>query len=58
MEYLQYFILGGVEHWEKGSPMYPGKQIQLGTWLTALHSAFKPQIPGQGSIHLYLTHAK
>lgn len=40
-----------------GSPVYPCRQVQLGIWLITLHSAFWPQVPGQGSMHLFLTHA-
>lgn len=29
-----------------------------GEWLTTLHKALKPHDPGQGSLHLSLTHAR
>lgn len=32
--------------------------VQTGEWLRALHKALKPQEPGQGSLHLSLTHAR
>lgn len=40
-----------------GSPMYPGKQLHEGTWLSTRHKAFWPQVPGHGSWHLLRTHA-
>lgn len=32
--------------------------MQFGVWLTTLQSAFKPQLPGQGSLHFWLIHAR
>lgn len=32
-----------------GSPIWSGKQVHVGTWLTTVHSALMPQTPGQGS---------
>lgn len=46
------------EHCVNGSPTNPGKQTQLGVWLTTLHSALTPQTPGQGSVHFKFMHAK
>lgn len=43
---------------EKGSPEYPDKHMQLGVWLITAHSAFWPHVPGQGSTHFRLIHAK
>lgn len=40
-----------------GSPWYPGKQSHRGKWLTVWQMAFVPQVPGQGSRHLFLTQA-
>lgn len=37
--------------------MYPCTQMQFGVWLTTLHSAFSPQTPGQGSLHLLFIQA-
>lgn len=37
----------------KGSPVNPGRQVQIGKWLTVRQSAFDPQVPGQGSLHLF-----
>lgn len=41
----------------KGSPTKSCTQVQDGMWLITLHSAFSPQVPGQGSVHLFLIHA-
>ena len=41
----------------KGSPSYPGRHIHIAIWLLTLHWALIPQVPGQGSIHLFLWHA-
>lgn len=41
----------------KASPVYPIKQEHFGAWLTVVHSALIPQVPGQGSWHLLLIHA-
>lgn len=40
-----------------GSPVHPEGQTQIGLWLTTRHWASLPQVPGQGSWHLKLTHA-
>lgn len=42
----------------KGLPTYPDGQTQFGVWLTTLHSAIWPQIPGQGSLHFLFKQAK
>lgn len=39
-------------HDVNGSPVYPMRQIHVGTWLMVEHSALFPQIPGHGSLHL------
>lgn len=44
-------------HWVNGSPSYPSIQTHTGEWLTTLHSALWPQVPGQGSRHFWLIHA-
>ena len=41
----------------KGSPMYPSRQVHVAIWFFTLHWALIPQVPGQGSIHLFLWHA-
>lgn len=40
-----------------GSPVYPGRHIQFGVWLTTLHCAFEPHAPWHGSAHLFLMQA-
>lgn len=34
-----------------GSPEYPSGQVQAGVWFITVQRAFKPQDPGQGSLH-------
>lgn len=41
-----------------GSPMCCSGHEQLGIWLTTLHSAFIPQVPGHGSWHLFWRQAR
>ena len=41
-----------------GSPVYPEKQVQDGKWLTTWQTAFWPQVPGQGSWHLFEMQAR
>jgi hypothetical protein len=41
----------------RGSPVHPEGHTQIGLWLTTRHWASRPQVPGQGSWHLKLTHA-
>lgn len=41
----------------KAFPLKPSTQVHVGMWLITLHSAFWPQVPGQGSMHLFLIHA-
>lgn len=41
----------------KAFPANPGRQEHMGMWLKILHSAFVPQVPTQGSVHLFLRHA-
>lgn len=38
-------------------PANPWMQAQDGMWLITVHSAFWPQVPGHGSIHLFLIQA-
>lgn len=40
-----------------GSPVKPWRQLHIGLWFTTVHSAFKPQEPKQGFVHLWFTHA-
>lgn len=52
------FLLGGGNwHARIGSPKYPTRHEQVGAWLITRHSAFKPQTPGHGSTHFWLTQA-
>ena len=50
-------LRGGLLHAVKGSPMYPCIHVHEGTWLNTVHWALMPQVPGQGSMHLFLWHA-
>ena len=45
--------IGFCLHAVKGSPIYPGIHVQLGTWFLTSHWALIPQVPGQGSTHLF-----
>lgn len=45
------------KHLVNGSPVYLGGQLHIGLWLTTWHLAFNPQVPGQGSMHFWLTQA-
>lgn len=38
-------------------PLKPRGQLHIGMWFTTRHSAFSPQVPGQGSAHLLLIQA-
>lgn len=51
------FLLSSGKHLIKGSPLNPGEQLHIGLWLTTLHLAFIPQVPGQGSRHFWFMHA-
>lgn len=52
------FLLGCIGwHELRGSPVKPWKHIQEGAWLITRHSAFKPHVPGHGSLHLLFIHA-
>lgn len=44
-------------HLMKGSPVYLSGQLHMGLWLTTWQRALMPQVPGQGSIHFWLTQA-
>lgn len=44
-------------HLVKGSPVKPDIQLQIGLWLITWHLALTPQVPGQGSRHLWLEQA-
>ena len=45
------------KHSSKALPVYPCGQEHVGMWLKTLHSAFAPQVRGQGSTHLLLEQA-
>jgi len=44
-------LRGMVKHLEKGSPVKPWRQLQIGLWLITSQRVFSPQGPGQGSTH-------
>lgn len=44
-------------HITNGSPENRSGQVQIGLWFTTWHWAFSPQVPGQGSMHFWLTQA-
>lgn len=46
-----------MKHLEKGSPVSPVGQEQIGLWLRTLHIALVPHVPGHGSIHFILRQA-
>lgn len=56
---LCYFLLHlpriGIQFW-KGFPVKPCMQIHIGEWLIVWHWALIPQVPGQGSRHLFCWH--
>lgn len=43
---------------EKGSPVMVRGQLHTGLWLTTSQKAFIPQVPGHGSAHFCLMHAR
>lgn len=45
------------KHWIKAFPFNPCGHLHMGIWLYTSHKAFWPQVPGHGSIHLFLMHA-
>ena len=45
-------------HLVNGSPLCPWIHVQAGKWLNTVQIAFWPQLPGQGSRHFILIHAK
>lgn len=45
-------------HCENGSPTKPDRHTHIGVWLTTLHSAFAPQLPGHGSRHFWFMQAR
>jgi len=51
-------LIGSILQDWNGSPTYPGKQVQTGTWLTTLHWALRPHTPGHGSRQWLAKHAK
>lgn len=51
------FLRGTGRQTEKGSPVNPLRQVQMGLWLITWQSAFCPHVPGHGSAHFRLTHA-
>ena len=46
---IGWMVGGGRLQAVKGSPLCPGKQVQVARWFTTRHSALVPQSPGQGS---------
>ena len=48
---------GSLLQLKNGSPLKPFGQEQIGLWLTTLHSALAPHVPGQGSAHFCWTQA-
>lgn len=58
---LENSLLGQIKHLHRhlvnGSPVKVGGHEQIGLWLTTWHNAFTPQVPGQGSMHFWLTQA-
>lgn len=46
------------EHWEKGSPVNPTGQVQIGLWFLVVHNALNPQVFGHGSAHFLFKQAK
>lgn len=40
-----------MEHWSRGSPIYPGGQEQMALWFTTWQTALIPQASTQGSRH-------
>lgn len=57
IDFLRSGTGGGWLQYVNGSPVYPGMQVQEGKWLTTWQLAFWPQVPGQGSWHLFLMQA-
>lgn len=51
------FVLRISKHLVKGSPVKPGRQLQIGLWFTTWHTVATPQVPGHGSMHFWLTQA-
>lgn len=47
-----------LKHLTKGSPVNPTEQLHIGLWFTTWQRAFRPQVPGHGSVHFWLTHAR
>lgn len=47
-----------IVHSINGFPVYPSEHMHCGVWLTTLHCALAPQVPGQGSLHFWLIHAR
>lgn len=45
------------EQYLKGSPVYEGKQVQVGVCDTTWQTAFDAHVPGHGSIHLLFKQA-
>jgi hypothetical protein len=50
-------LLGNILQFTKGFPVYPCGQLHIDIWFTTTHCAFCPQVPGHGSVHLFLMHA-
>lgn len=52
-----FFYSRSLKHRENGSPEYETGHVQIGLWLTTLHSALTPQEPTHGSTQRWLLHA-
>lgn len=52
--------LGGGACWQivNASPVVPSGHVQMGMWFPTEQIAPTPQVPGQGSWHLFRIHAK
>jgi len=54
-----YSRVGGIgRHWKNGSPVNCSGHVHVGMWFTTLHWAPDPHVPGHGSTHLNVMHAK
>lgn len=46
------------KQWTNGSPVILNVQLQIGLWRITLHWELRPHVPGHGSMHLFLIHAR
>lgn len=51
------YILWNGRHSTKAFPFIPSGHLHIGMWLKTSQIAFEPQVPGQGSLHLFLIQA-